>query len=265
MAKVAVSAGKDYADPKNEDDLNIVLDVIRQNRPHCLSLILFRSHYTLLLLTAAACAAFVLSLGFHSIGKIERKDLELVNAAKDVQFYGEAMTMSVRMAAFTGGISWVTRYKNFVDPATKSFNTMKELAPTEVNQYITTTVSPRAMTQNIEVKVLGLVAMRGNLTIAQSLILGPVYTSQKALLSQASDVLASQIKEKVLGDGRQTGALVKGFIVAAVVSCGVGFLLFLGLLIQHVLNTVFKKDEKRLLKMMLQFHDAKCTGGTSKA
>ena len=119
----------------------------------------------------------------------------LQDLSGQIVYLDEVLTMSARMAASTGDLSWEERYLNNVPPLDKAIEEVLTIAP-EYRENASQTDQANAKLIAMEERAFELVR-QGQLEEALNLLLGEEYGQQKAIYSQGIEQTLTNIKESV--------------------------------------------------------------------
>jgi len=160
----------------------------------------------------------------HRFADMRAKQVELTEYDSRVMLYDEALTMSARMAAATGDLSYKQRYDKFdaeLDALIKQ--TQNALRAPEIRQFIEQTDQANRKLVQIERRALTL-AGEGRLTEASSLLASEEYLRLKDVYADGVDKTASWLKGAIKSQVRHLNLLTVGLEIAS----GVIVLVLLG-------------------------------------
>ncbi|TAE29274.1 MAG: methyl-accepting chemotaxis protein [Candidatus Kapaibacterium sp.] len=184
-------------------------------------------------LAIALGAAITLMFGYlgwtlwqaqSTIASLIERDIAVIGAIGQIRYYDELLTMSARMAAFTGDTAWEKRYHAAIpaiDSATALVTRFTATTQEDMKASQETEAANVAL-NNMELQAFAAVT-RGNLSAAQEILFGQEYQKQKAIYTQANDRLL-RIQNFVERDTKERqGAYTRN---AAIISVILAILLF---------------------------------------
>jgi diguanylate cyclase (GGDEF)-like protein/PAS domain S-box-containing protein len=114
----------------------------------------------------------------------------------DFVYYDEVLTMSARMAAASGNLSWEERYRGFDEKLSAALRQAKELAPEDLNDVATFSVD-KANDKLVDMERRAfLLVHQGNLQEADALLDGTSYRDQKEIYRKGIDTIRAEIEER---------------------------------------------------------------------
>ncbi len=169
----------------------------------------------------------------RTIASLIERDIALTNAIGKIRYYDELLTMSARMAAFTGDAAWEQRYNNAVPALDSAIKIVTNLTPTEAG-ISASKETDDANLALIDMETKAFEAVKsGNLAGAQGILLGQEYLKQKAIYAKANDQLSS-IQAFVQRDtnarqiaNTRNAAFISVILAILLFAAGVGIRLFL--------------------------------------
>lgn len=172
------------------------------------------------LLTVAVISSLVLvAVGSFNTSKISKgfqygitTDFQLQQLSGEITHYDEILTMSARMSATTGDLSWKTRYDAYEPLLIEAIDKAIELAPTAYDLHAADINEANLKLIEMEVEAFDLVSQRQPRQ-ALNVLFSEAYKTQKEIygrgLRQWSDVLSKQITENLdqYGEGLALSSL----------------------------------------------------------
>jgi methyl-accepting chemotaxis protein len=159
----------------------------------------------------------------HTISTLIERDIALTENIGKIRHYDELLTMSARMAAFTGDAAWEKRYNDAVPLLDNAIKEVTRLMPNEAG----ITASKETDAANlalIDMETKAFEAVKAsNLEVAQGILLGEEYLKQKAIYAKANDQL-TQIQAFIKKDTleREKANIRNAVIVGVLLLCMVG-------------------------------------------
>jgi twitching motility protein PilJ len=120
------------------------------------------------------------------------KQIRLKELSKDITYYNEALTMSAYLAASTGELEWVTRYRSFEPQIVDALNEMIEISP-RVESDLAPTQSATDKLFELESRALELI-QQGKRAEAAGILFGKEYADQKQILAKGVDQTLANLK-----------------------------------------------------------------------
>lgn len=120
------------------------------------------------------------------------KQIRLKELSKDITYYDEALTMSAYLAASTGELEWVTRYRSFEPQIVDALNEMIEISP-RVESDLAPTQSATDKLFELESRALELI-QQGKRAEAAGILFGKEYADQKQILAKGVDQTLTNLK-----------------------------------------------------------------------
>lgn len=174
---------------------------LSQDRPNSAKNLLDRNLIPIFSIVAAASAGMV---GFSAWNtwKVSQnfqtavtKNFTLQDLSGQIVYLDEVLTMSARMAASTGDLSWEKRYLDNVPPLDEAIGEVLELAP-EYQENASQTDQANIKLIAMEERAFELVR-QGQLEAALNLLLGEEYSKQKAIYNRGIEQTLAKIEESV--------------------------------------------------------------------
>ena len=174
---------------------------LSQDRPNSAKNLLDRNLIPIFSIVAAASAGMV---GFSAWNtwKVSQnfqtavtKNFTLQDLSGQIVYLDEVLTMSARMAASTGDLSWEKRYLDNVPPLDEAIGEVLELAP-EYQENASQTDQANIKLIAMEERAFELVR-QGQLKAALNLLLGEEYSKQKAIYNRGIEQTLAKIEESV--------------------------------------------------------------------
>lgn len=120
------------------------------------------------------------------------KQIRLKELSKDITYYDEALTMSAYLAASTGELEWVKRYRSFEPQIVDALNEMIEISPS-VESDLAPTQSATDKLFELESRALQLI-QQGKRAEAAGILFGKEYADQKQILAKGVDQTLANLK-----------------------------------------------------------------------
>jgi|GEM_PF-2320532 len=138
--------------------------------------------------------------GIQQFSKSAHSSIRLNQLKSRIAYIDEVLTMSARMASFTGDITWEERYLRFVPLLDASIAEALELSNNKKLESLLAKVSDaNGALIAIEEAAFGLVA-KGDLPAAQVLMFGVDYESQKLIYAKGMDEFGHALSSEVLAE-----------------------------------------------------------------
>ncbi len=164
-----------------------------RNVPAAHSRLTASNRFTLTLLVAVVLfgsAAYLSLTTFSDYRATKLHAHELTSSLSAFRYYDEVLTMSTRMAAFTGWSKWKERYDHHAPLLENELARMLRLYP-QLEKAIDKTSLANERLVKLEAKALAL-AQSGNLYEAQQLLFSDAYENEKEVYSRALVLLGEQ-------------------------------------------------------------------------
>lgn len=162
--------------------------------------------------------------------------IRTINAAHSIHYYDEVLTMSARMAAFTGNRAWNERYQRHVNKLDQQLKEAVALYP-KAASIIQSISETNVRLVEAEEKALDLAA-RGELDEAKALLFNPGYEENKAIYMTGLTALIQQLEGE---QHKHQKAFHRLFFITAVVF--VVLLAALGFIIWKIINVLIQRLE----------------------
>lgn len=120
------------------------------------------------------------------------KQLELEKLSGKIVHLDEVLTMSARMSASTGDLSWEKRYNQYVPELDKAIKTTLAKVPESIRMEAAKTDASNTKLVEMENKVFALV-QKGKPSEAAKILSGSEYAAQKAIYAQGNSRVLKQI------------------------------------------------------------------------
>mmetsp|Transcript_10776 Transcript_10776/g.14043 ORF Transcript_10776/g.14043 Transcript_10776/m.14043 type:complete len:293 (+) Transcript_10776:2-880(+) len=183
-------------------------------------------------------------------------DFILVAAGKNIQYYDEVLTMSARMAVFTGEIFWVQRYMEYIEPIDAEIKAVQKMVPDIADIFFQSTDLANQRLVELETKALDIVSSNTsnkNLTLAQSLLLSSEYNEYKTVLSEGLQLLEERINQHA---ANKHSSLDTYSLVAVVITCILlCFSVCLGMGMMWMIKRHSKEEEQQLFRAMIRYYN----------
>ncbi|MCB0415304.1 MAG: GHKL domain-containing protein [Bdellovibrionales bacterium] len=126
-----------------------------------------------------------------------KKITQLQEAKSNIVYYDEVLTMSARMAAYTGSRKWIERYYLVVEKLDKAIDVAKKLAPSSIS-YKGAEVTEIANQELIKLEELSFNLVKENQQLkAQGVLLSSEYDRQKEIYSQGMKELDVELEKEI--------------------------------------------------------------------
>ncbi len=121
----------------------------------------------------------------------------LFSASEQIPHLAEALTMSVRMAAVTGEMKWIGRYRRFESQLDRLIKEVRKLGPSAMHHRAATSIdAARRGLAEMERKSFDLVRA-GRRTEARSLLNSPQYERQKSIYLDRMAAFAREVRVRL--------------------------------------------------------------------
>ena len=171
----------------------------------------FHSFIGIIICITIACGGYMIHINFN---KNHNLILQVEKTLSDITYYDEVLTMSARMAAFTGDKMWETRYRAHETKLKEAIMLTYSLFPNDkesVETKITETANAKLV--SMENKAFDFVK-HDRFLDAQKILMSPEYYKQKNLYALGQQRLSEKLEDyKKILDSRHLSMSV--FIISA--------------------------------------------------
>ncbi len=188
---------------------------------------------------------------YRDLETAQTRDVRLQELAGSIFHLDEVLTMSARLAAFTGDPQWEARYRRFEPALLFAIKEAEELAPsTYATEAAHQTEAANLRLVDMEYQSFKLLAA-GDREGAAALLFSPAYEEQKRVYSAGNAVLIDDLRAKIKADldaARRQAIVVGGVLAVALPLVIVAWVVVLRSMSRHI--TERKHAEQALARAL---------------
>ncbi len=174
---------------------------------------------------------------YHTLKRINSRDMRLVELSGKIDYLDEALTMSARMAVATGDRQWIQRYNRFDPQVFAAIEEAAQLLPSVFSGETFEQLNDVAIElQQIEKRSFELLA-QGKTQQAKDLLLSEQYESQKQRYVEIMSEIVSQMKNfanQSLQNQTNKARIVLGTIAITVMMLAILWTIILRMLVRSI-------------------------------